>query len=272
MRISPRHIDESLADRCRKASAYLGWMCNECDLPRAINGAKRWAIVGGVVRDLLTRADVNSQPIPGIAWPDVDVAVAEGSLEIDHRILKVRNSISNSYGGLKITSDSLGTVDLWLWPGSPTDLPGQFVWLRLLDRIEFGVNAVAFIWPEQEVIYHPQWRADFLACRVETLTKTVLRRDLHVVRALAIATRLGSQLNRTMNFGPKVKADIEWLLSEAEETEIGSSLAYLQSKVSEGRWPTSITRRLAECVQLAEKNGTKISETFYRAIRPMNIA
>src|SRR5207248_591395 len=100
--------------------------------------------------------------------------------------------------------------------------------------VDFGVNAIAFVWPSRELVVHPRWLEDVQSFRVELLSDRSPRKELQPLRAIALGAALTRRLARPFRLGEAVWAEIDWLLAGPEH--MSSALAYLREKVAVGRW------------------------------------
>src|SRR5262249_39636230 len=144
-----------------------------------------WAIVGGAVRDTLLDPSPVRQLL--LAWPDIDVAVTARE-RLTPRMRRLDESgtrvVRNTFGGWKVFSSAVGVCDVWSWGRRDLKHPRGF-WQARLESVDFGLNAVAFVWPERRVIVHPRWREDLAGRVVEKLSQQSRLRELQVVRAVA---------------------------------------------------------------------------------------
>jgi len=225
-----------------------------------------WAILGGAVRDTLFSHNPSAYSLFHL-WPDLDIAVASPLSELP--ILKDPSSVSESrrvaynyFGGLKIFEKTLGYLDVWTCAQSEGNNLSISDWINMLEKIDFGLNAVAFIWPQKEVIIHPQLKEDLRSRRIEKLSKITLNKQVQGVRALALATKLERVLGIKMSLGDSIAFDLKWLLVEAGEKQVSEALDYLKVKVETGRWPAgTVELLLRKCQKI------KSSQNFSAALK-----
>jgi hypothetical protein len=198
-----------------------------------------WAIVGGAVRDVLL-ADESDCHSTAPIWQDVDIAVAHESPDAlvaafagtsPHWRVRL-----NSFGGVKATFPSFGTIDIWV-TGTHTprqDAERYQYWTHYLDTVDFGVNAVAFAWPSCDLIVHQRWVKDVQSNCVEVLSECSPRKEIQPLRAIALCAALTCRHCRPAHLGERVWTEISQLLEAPEHMH--AALAYLRSKVASGRW------------------------------------
>lgn len=210
-------------------------------LTRILGGNISWAIIGGAVRDTLFTNCLGGYSLFN-TWRDLDIGVASSLSELP--IVKYPSSISESarvdynyFGGLKIYERTLGYLDVWTCTQCERNNLEIGDWMHLLETIDFGLNGIAFLWPQKEIIIHPQLNDDLRNRRIEKLSKIVANRQIQAIRALALVTKCEQIFGITMGLGDGIKSDIKWLLVEAEEKEVLEALNYLRGKVESGRWP-----------------------------------
>jgi hypothetical protein len=235
-----QHIDSVLATldkRRRFAGRLFSEYCERSDLPAVIGPRRRWAIVGGAVRDALLSAHIEARTLFD-PWQDIDVAVGgrtAAPLKINHRgHFTMRR---NSFGGLKLQGDKTGTVDIWRWPDG--DGKRGVSWIEKLELIDFGLNAVVFLWPEAEIIVHPRWIKDLKRRTIEKLSDASIDTGVQVVRAIALKVKLELLSGESFQLGERILADLSWLVARAGHDEALHALRYLRGKTEERRWSTT---------------------------------
>ncbi len=258
-------LDERIASTRQKFIDLSAHSLLTCILGKDIS----WAILGGAVRDtLLSRSTKAYSLFP--LWPDLDIAVASPLSELS--ILRDPSCVSenakvafNYFGGLKIFAKKLGYLDVWACTQSEGKSFSTSDWINVLETIDFGLNAVAFLWPQKEVIIHPQLNEDLRSRRIEKLTNITLNKQVQAVRALALATKIERILGIKMSLGDRISSDLAWLLIEAEEKELSEALSYLKIKIETGRWPAGTLELLLKTCQkikTSEKFSVALKNTF----------
>ncbi len=232
-----------LAGRKRATAALLGAWCDQLVVRAPEISAGTWAIVGGAVRDSLF--DKESGQGQFWSWPDLDFAVSDASfnglVDLNERDYTVRR---NTFGGLKVHDPQLGVLDIWRADLQLAGEDSTAAWTHYLDRVDFSVNAVAFVWPERVVLIHPEWVRDVQQLRVRKLKPTNLARELAPIRAIAVAAKMQHLTGATFRLGQESARDFRWLTHSAKGQHIGRALDYLCDKVRSGRWPQSVLERL----------------------------
>ena len=163
---------------------------------------------------------------------------------------------ANSFGGLALESDSLGMIDLW-WVEhkSPLRRRKESVWEAYLKMIDFGPNAVLFLWPEGCIVEDKRWIADLAARRI-TRTRTQLpRREIQAVRAIALAEKLRLSVGAEFKLDGLIRKDLRWLVEKAHDEALHVALAYLRAKLRSGRWPRETLARFATEVRRYKAGG-----------------
>ena len=110
---------------------------------------------------------------------DVDIALLT-TLADSYNGSGLGSARQNRYGGRKYCLPSGLLVDVWRWD-APRVFPSRTMgWCDWLERIDFDVNAVAFIWPERRIVFHPAWERAMIEQRIAPLTRCPLdwRRDV----------------------------------------------------------------------------------------------
>ena len=238
------HPSQKLKLRIHSVEAVLESVVLSNSINEGLSGAKHWALVGGVVRDMLLANPSLQLPVPILAWHDIDVAVSKGDLSLSSEILQILDSTINSFGGRKVTSALLGTIDVWSWPSTTLDDP-YLDWTQNLNKCDFGVNAVAFAWPLRKVVVHPQWIKDVgMAERgvisIETLTRTASE-PIHAVRGIALKCRLAASCtSKQVVLGPKFNALLEDLSRSRSFAIRKEMLDYTKYKVLQGKWTCEV--------------------------------
>ncbi len=202
----------------------------------------RTAIVGGVVRDSLFTGE--SRPLSEVlkSWPDIDVAFGDQDDFNNFR----DNTVSrfclqvakNHFGGLKAVASSGAVFDFWHWTGS--NLQERY-WTSRLEHVDFGINAVAFALKDQALVIHKRWLEDVEQSVVERLASDfALHRELQAIRAIVLTKKLTKRLQHPFSLGPRIRADVKWLSTEAPHQATDRACFYLRQKVLERRWPVNV--------------------------------
>ena len=234
-------IVSNLPGRVKVARQIFSDLCLTTPLLDLLGRDRSCAIVGGAVRDVLLMSDPWTLQMFH-QWPDIDIAVVDDLSELPI----VANSSSsngaiistNTFGGLKISHESLGSLDVWTWmkPGPNNTSPRD--WRERLNMVEFGLNAVAFIWPQREIIIHPRWIEDLKnGPVVEKVYLSPVQKAIQTIRAVALATKLEGLLGTKVILGKSIIKDLKWLVENASRSEIEEGLSYLRKKIDIGRWP-----------------------------------
>lgn len=236
-----------LPSRVKLASDVLDKLCRTTQLSSLLSRNASWAIFGGVVRDLILAPEM-PRPLLLPIWPDVDIALSRPTEALRHALTNVDDNTvqvkRNSYGGLKILERHFGVIDAWTWQcADEADDMFEF-WQQQLESVDFGMNAVAFVWPECRILIHPRWRADLEERRVERLAPNSPRRELQPVRALALADKLSSRLKCRFSLGTDIREELQWLLSQEDEAVARECVDYLREKIDSGRWRESLLKVL----------------------------
>lgn len=199
----------------------------------------QWAIVGGAVRDVLLASE-QAGADEDWSWPDLDIAVLGPVDDLpvvsDSRVQRSVKLAKNSFGGWKMEDEQLGEVDVWSWPSEGRS------WEEELNRVDFGLNAIAFTWPSRQVVMHARWSKDLALAQIEKVHPAPSRPELQAVRASALAEKLTRLLGMPVAFSPGVQAEVDWLLQEADEGTLQDALAYFAQKVKSGRWQREAIR------------------------------
>jgi hypothetical protein len=235
---------KALQTRVNSVQSVLDVVVKSNSMDRGFSGAQCWALVGGVLRDMLLAEPSLQLPIPLVAWNDIDVAVSKGDLTVSPDILQILESSINSFGGLKTYSALVGSIDMWSWP-LPASEDSYLAWTQNLGKCDFGVNAVAYAWPLRSVIIHPQWLEDVNlkkngAITIETLHRTASE-PIHAVRGIALRSRLAvSHKSKQVTFGAKFSALIRDLTESMSASTLDEMRAYADYKIRQGKWSSDI--------------------------------
>lgn len=232
---------EQLCGRLDASRNRLEHLCKSLHLDLFLSEVPRWAIVGGLVRDAVLSDNPSSQYFWPM-WHDIDIAILSGdpSFPWNPNSKSISSIHRNTFGGWKIFTDKFGTLDVWQ-AESKTSSPEQ-----LLESIDFGLNAIAFVWPTRQLHIHPRWLEDFVKTRVEKLAANSPRKELQPIRATALAVKLERRLGVKFSMGPLIRHDFDWLKSVSHRTELRVSLDYLRERVEAGRWPKETINRFCE--------------------------
>jgi hypothetical protein len=157
----------------------------------------------------------------------------------------------NRFGGLKVCGENVGELDLWPIILSNRGLTATDLWLEYLDKVDFGLNAVAFTWPQCKVLVHHRWKRDLSLRSVEPLAGQQSCRHLEPLRAVALAVKAGQSTGTFFSLHDSVRAQLRWLVRRPDHETVGSTFEYLKDKLTSGRWPHAVfTRFLQECLYL----------------------
>lgn len=219
---------------CRQLQA----VCNQAKLPDLFRQFDKWAIVGGAVRDLLL-SDQPEQCRLRIDFPDIDVAVdrpVHGShfVNLGTDLFEGVSVHTNSFGGLKLESDLSGIVDVWSWESKKSKLAKSSL-RRRLDRVDFGINAVAYLWPDNHLVIHPRWFDDLKNLVVEKLAIHSPKVQLQPIRACALAVKLAKLTHCRFDLGKSIREDMRRLV-EGDADDVSVALNYLLDKIIQKRW------------------------------------
>jgi hypothetical protein len=221
-----------LQDRRHAAERLFTHICRQTPLVRWF-GEAHWGIVGGAVRDVMLASERANQD-DDWSWPDLDIAVLgpvdELPIAVDPRLREHVSLSRNSFGGWKIEDEQLGEVDVWSWPSDGVG------WEAVLQRVDFGLNALAFTWPARQIVLHPRWAEDVSRGWVEKVHPSPPRPELQAVRASALAEKLTRLLDMPIAFGPGVQQEVDWLVHGADEQTKIEAMRYFAHKLQSGRW------------------------------------
>lgn len=236
----------AIARRVADAERLFRNLCTENRWALLFGSNASWAIVGGAVRDALLSSRMET------SWPDIDIAVARSLDALPVVNARRRSALQkyrisyNSYGGLKIASRAVPDVDVWSWTSPGESRTALRHWQQRLELVDFGLNAVAFVWPQAKIIVHPRWQADLDAEQVEVLADPSSLRGIQVVRSVALATKASKLISKKVELGVQARAELRWLVSSAPQKEVSCALNYLRQKVDSGRWDRSVERNFFE--------------------------
>lgn len=254
-------IQEDLDRRCERAARLLREAVVGLSLPSIIGEGKEWAIVGGVVRDCLLSEHLFADMLCR-SWPDVDIAVVATDSEWSG-VACSSHSCSlrvtrNRFGGLKLRGEHVGEIDLWPVMPKKTELSGTDLWLDYLGTVDFGLNAVAFTWPQCKVLVHHRWKRDLSLRAVESLAGQQSCRHLEPLRAVALAVKAGQSTGAFFALHDDIRANLQWLLSHEDDGTVANTFEYLRDKLTSGRWPHAVfSRFLQESLTLDPDEATK---------------
>jgi len=136
------YIVSNLNGRIRVARQIFSDLCVTTPLLDFLGKDRSCAIVGGAVRDVLLMSDPWTIQMFH-QWPDIDIAVVDDLSELPI----VANSISsngatistNTFGGLKVSHESLGSLDIWTWRKPGLNNTSLKDWRERLNMVEFGL-------------------------------------------------------------------------------------------------------------------------------------
>jgi hypothetical protein len=213
-------------------------VCAQAKLPELFQRFDKWAIVGGAVRDLL----LSKQPAQcklRIDFPDIDIAVDRPVFgrhfeNFGTELFEGLRVHTNSFGGLKLESEFSGTVDVWSWESKKSRLAKSAL-RRRLNQVDFGINAVAYLWPDNELIIHPRWFDDLKGQLVEKLAEQSPKPQFQPTRACALAVKLAKLTHTRFELGKSIRADLRHLLGSGEK-DLSIALDYLVEKITNKRW------------------------------------
>lgn len=234
-------------------------LCTELRLESLLGTDSRWAIVGGAVRDMLLSSHIDNEMFWG-PWKDLDVAINSSSCVLAKggmgtgRIRVTRNS----FGGWKLELPQQESADAWLIGEHVPELHPGANWYLYLAHFDFGPNAVAFVWPEQEVVIHRAWLAQVRGAIVERMARSLPRPAVQPVRAVALAVHLEALTGYRFRFGDRILSDVR-RLAEGSNSDRAECLAYLTEKVARGRWPPAVAWRLVQL--LGQERGGRFAKT-----------
>jgi len=260
------YIVSNLNGRIRVARQIFSDLCVTTPLLDFLGKDRSCAIVGGAVRDVLLMSDPWTIQMFH-QWPDIDIAVVDDLSELPI----VANSISsngatistNTFGGLKVSHESLGSLDIWTWRKPGLNNTSLKDWRERLNMVEFGLNAVAFVWPEQEIVIHPRWISDLKnGPLVEKVYLSPVQKAIQTVRAIALAAKLEDQLGTKVILGKSMISDLKWLVKNASPSEIEEGLYYLRKKIDIGRWPIQTLDKFSGLCK-KYKHSAKFDEAVY---------
>jgi len=259
--------------RKKYARSILLDICKNPAILGVLGPDQTWAVVGGAVRDCL----ITEHPCTKILfrpWPDVDVAVASDEFCVDEHLSEIQDmdfSIQhNSFGGWKVSSEDTGELDIWK---VKLDRPASGLserWLSYLDNVDFAINAVAFTWPECEIVVHPRWHDALRKQLVTRLSSRSVKKHFQAIRGVALAVKLQITTGLSFRLGKQIGRDLDWLVGTSHEQVMRESLRYLQHKVSSGRWSFLVLQRFL--LESAKRNYTPsfrelIKDTFADDLR-----
>jgi len=220
-------------------------LCERTSLVDLAGKDRSWAIIGGAVRDTLLSPKIGCSHLFEL-WPDIDIAVTHDVSELpvaagssNDRSITIS---PNSFGGLKIREPKLGVIDFWTWT-TPKNHGSTANWLEELERVDFGMNAVAFVWPQREVIIHRRWIQDLRTRRIEKVSPQSPKTSIQVVRAIALKVKLQLLVNQSFGLGTNIRQDLQWLVKDAPRAEVTQAIHYMIEKTTNSRWPIATLER-----------------------------
>jgi hypothetical protein len=256
-----KNILENIELRKKHVQLTLTDICRTLNLSDVLGRTSAWAIVGGVVRDCLLSRDPYTR-ILFSSWPDVDVAVAVDDFDIKKRLSNVEDmefSVKlNKFGGWKVKNERIGELDIWKIKLSREHRGSLDDWLRYLDNVDFAINAVAFTWPECQVVIHHRWCESLKKQKINILSPHSTKKHLQPIRGIALAVKLEEVTKLKFKLGREVVSDLVRVLTTEDENIIYESLNYIQNKISSGRWPFLVLQRF-----LLESANRNHNDTFY---------
>lgn len=255
----PMVLDQ-LHERRETTRAYFARLCSSGQLFEDLSQGHSWAIIGGAVRDILLQKSPQAvsfyfageaDSVVYAPWRDLDIGIVDMKTRQDISGLTNRTTARrNSFGGVKIEDENLGPIDLWVWQAG--NHVGSVDWQEFLSNVDFGLNAVAFVWPQQDVVLHERFTEDLLAGQVERLSSRVHHRNLQAVRAVALIDQMRERYGLQLHRGPRVGADLVWLAEAENRRQLSAAMDYARGKIREGRWSPTVLDLLDRVMGLGE--------------------
>jgi hypothetical protein len=244
-------MKEEWQTRSAAACFQLSAICKQVRLPEVFQRFQRWAVVGGSVRDLLLTRRLSHDGLLSIEFPDIDVAVDRPPKNHHFRTGQCRGYglkiFQNHFGGLKLDCDATGVLDVWTWGEARTRLD-ETTLLRWLENVDFGMNAVAFLWPDCKLVVHPRWWEDLESYTVEKLCAKSPKACLQPIRASALAAKLDRLSRKRFRLGPQAILDLHQLL-QGPEDQLDVAFDYLFEKIKSKRWSRACADRFLSDVR-----------------------
>ncbi len=242
--------------------------CESTCIKDLLKGVPCWAIVGGAVRDNLIAREIaqNVETLSSI-WADLDICIPVAISEVSGiRYLSRSQRFDirqNTFGGTKIIDKELGCIDLWTWEEPGTHSCTVQDWRIRISKVDFGINSVAFLFPQLEIISDKRLYLDLNCREVERLSPRFLKRHLQPLRALAIVDKLNKNFEEQFELGVLIQSELIWLMHEADETILNASFAYLKAKLTTGRWSRNLIHHLdiaSSSLGCSERFSLKLTE------------
>lgn len=268
-------ILSELDNRLKEIQKIFYKLSTDTALNGILNESPCWAIIGGALRDTLLFGDITSD-LKKLAnnWIDLDICISVDISKL-YSFKKYCNRKEiplkkNTFGGTKIISDDLGNIDFWTWVGPGVSRCSLQDWHYRLDLVDFGINGIAFVYPQKQIIVKERLIEDLNNRVIEKLSFKSPKPHLQPVRAIAIMCRLQTELGEKFNLGESIQKDLEYLVREATEDEVNESLDYLKQKIFVKRWPISTWKELAivnQRYKCSERYLKKFNEINYELNR-----
>lgn len=220
---------ETLVERGALAEQIFSELCQKT-LLGYVGERTNFAIVGGAVRDVLLSENIRNRQLC-FSWNDIDIALVEDFS--NHSNIAASK---NAFGGHKLHDSSIGALDIWTWAEPGSSKVALKDWLARLENVDFGLNAVAFVWPQAKILFHQRWIEDLQSLKIERLSSNVPNSSLQPVRAIALASKMEKKFKSRVRLGEGVKAQLKWLVQDASASDIEEGLSYLKNKVDCNRW------------------------------------
>ncbi len=231
----------------QQAAIKLAFACDALGIP-ALFGDEPWAVIGGAVRDSLLMPDEGGEP----GWPDVDIAFCgspEGLMERLKADRSVRSVGRNSYGGISAVLMNGYALDIWCPPEIVFFESGAPAWKAVLDQIDFGLNAAAYVHSTRSIIVHDQWLADVGLAQIECLAPPRPERGRQAVRSVALHTKLRPCFDGALAFGPRATEEVRVLSRPEGAVFLEEARTYLAHKLKIARWPEAVRGAFERCLE-----------------------
>jgi len=202
---------------------------------------KNWALVGGYVRDSLISSILKRK----IDSPDIDIAVLGNfpRIELNNEIIKINK---NTFGGLKIYSRKYGEIDLWKVDYGEQKEDIVRIWEDYLYKIDFGINSIIFIYPDQKIMLHKNWSKWFENRTISKLYELSKYSDIQLIRAFALSVNLSKKTGVEFHTSKKIKDELNYFLGLHNKDVYDSIMNYTIEKIRRKRWSYCVLRELEE--------------------------
>lgn len=242
-RKSITHILRTLPERKESVVEVLSHLVKELSLPQMLGEDASWAVVGGCLRDWIISGHRPHTVPMLVPWPDVDVAVGSTGFSLSERakrLQRMRMDITrNSYGGWKAEGHGV-EIDVWRLPRAHRGTLDLHAWDAYLETIDFTLNAVAFVWPQKEVVMHEDWETSLERRQVEKLSPCSPRPELLPIRAVALSTKLSQFTPCSFSLCSQLKEDLRVLASRTNHQRFMQAMHYLRRKIESNRWDSLV--------------------------------